>query len=89
MTADAVAWASVREREVAFTSGFRVVPLVNAGGTAGACQVQQLEARGGGAVAVRLVWPGDAAHLALWQALMAAESDWGTALELSKGEEVV
>ena len=48
---------------------YRVTPLANAGGTAGACQVQQLERVGGGQVRVKRVWPGDEAHLALWNAL--------------------
>lgn len=73
--------------EVALATGYRVVPLTNEGGTAGSCQVQALEQGPGGKVQVARVWPGDAAHLALWEALTAAEGDWGTALALmGKGE---
>ena len=78
-----VAFASVREGEVAVASGFRVVP------TAGGCQVQILEPAPGGGIRVARVWPGDSAHLALWNALMTSEGSWGVAPSLQeKGEDV-
>lgn len=81
---DSIVWGSAREREVAVATGFRVLPLANAGGTAGTCQVQQLDTTRRGNLIVRRVWPGDAAHLALWQALMTKEKDWGVAPSLEK-----
>lgn len=78
----------MRSNEVGLASGFKVVPLANAGGTAGACQVQQLEPAPGGGVRVARVWPGDSAHLALWNALMTRESEWGLAPSLEvEGED--
>lgn len=77
--------AAKRAHDVGLATGFRVVPLKNAGGTAGACQVQQLERNAAGAVVVGRVWPGDAAHLALWNALMSGEGHWGTAPALMEG----
>lgn len=74
----------MRENDVALATGFKVVPL--SGGRVRdrgqSCQVQVLEPAPGGGVRVVRVWPGDSAHLALWNALMSAESSWGVAPSL-------